>query len=157
MSVLARLLERTFKLEQRASQHTLNLTIGHTETPPIGRNHNSPSVSELPWRRSDSERKSLQAGATRHSASSIHFQVVLHAGVSLSPISLWRNKVGKKRRGGDARRMGVKGGAWPAASHPHTQRENILLATLESLLSASLPISQLSCRCKIQCIIIATQ
>ena len=40
--------------------------------------------------------------------------------------------------GGDARRMGVKGGAWGShigrpASHPHTQRENVIL---ESLLSA---------------------
>ena len=91
----------------------------------------------------DPKRKSLQAGATSQSASSIHFQVVagqllLHAGGLSSPRFLYGEiKLAKKVRG-DARRMGVKGGAWGShigrpASHPHTQRENVIL---ESLLSA---------------------
>ena len=61
----------------------------------MGRNHNSPLSQNFPGG-ADSERKSLQAGAIPQFA----FKWCFMRGVSLSPISLWRNKVGKKGEGG---------------------------------------------------------
>ena len=65
-------------------------------------------------------------------------------GSQLSPISLWRNKVGKKGEGGcgenecEGRSLELP---HRPARHPHTQREN--LGPLESLLSATQAVSQL--------------
>ena len=116
----------------------------------------------------DPKRKSLQAGATSQSASSIHFQVVagqllLHAGGLSSPRFLYGEiKLAKKVRGGceengcEGRSLGLPHRkTCESSSHPKRKCHSGI-----SFVSP-LAISQLSCRCKIsfiiQCIMIATR